>query len=744
MEAESLSLPRQFFEELKRRRVIRVATIYVLALWPIIQIIDILAPAIGLPNIALRYMLIVFIGGLPLALILSWLYDLNRGGIVRATETATRPGHPLISRSAEIVMIGVLLLAIGLLFFLDLSLTFEDDKKGPAIESSSAAINEPGISFIAVLPFVSFSESREDELFADGLTEELLNVLSQIKYLRVIARTTSFAYKGVSKNIQEIGAELGVDTILEGSVRRNDVENTIRVTAQLIDTHSGTHLWSNSFDREFRDIFKIQDEIAAAVVRQLDLTLGEEETRRLQSRATTSPEAMVAYGMGRTALSRRTNVSLGDAERYFQQAMALDPDYADAYAELANAYSLQAALQSARRAELLAMAQVQVDKSMAIDPDNGAAWAAQGLILMMRGATDLTQVQPAREALAKAIELNPSLPMANMWYGNLMEDPAEQQRYHTIAFELDPRSPVAGFNLANDLILAGRESEAMEIFSRIVEADPNYPGAYLLIAQLNEFRGRLGEAIRHYEKVYQLQPTGQTALKLSTLWVDIGDFDRSEQWIERAANNLPPEMENALTWRKISTAVARGDRSAAELLMTKLLEDTPDNPTTLMNAVRAAYYMEDYGSAVAAFEQLIAMDLPTTDQFNSEVLETQAGMAFAYQKLGRKGEADTLATDVEGRILEAIETRARVNPNLWFALAQLDAMRGENNLALIHLQRAVDEGWREHWRPMVEPVMAGLVKEPAFDAMMQGLTTRMDLIREQIAFDESFESDWKI
>lgn len=739
MEAESHSLPRQFFDELKRRRVIRVATLYVLAVWPVIQIVDILAPAIGLPNIALRYLLIAFISGLPLALILSWLYDLNRSGIVRTTETAARPGHPLISRSAEIVMIGVLALAIGLLFFLDLSITPEDETN-----TAVAGSNESGISSIAVLPFVSFSESREDERFTDGLTEELLNVLTQIKYLRVIARTTSFAYKGVNKNIQEIGAELGVDTILEGSVRRNDVENTIRVTAQLIDAETGTHLWSNTFDREFRDIFKIQDEISAAVVHQLDLTLGEEESRRLQSRATASPDAMVAYGMGRTALSRRTNVSLGDAQRYFQQATVFDPEYADAYSELANAYSLQAELQPARRAELLAMAQVQVDKSMALDRDNGSAWAAQGLILMMRGATDMTQVQPAREALAKAIDLNPSLPMPNMWYGNLMEDPAEQQRYHTIAFELDPRSPVAGFNLANDLILAGRESEAMEIFSRIVEADPNYPGAYLLIAQINEFRGRLGEAIRHYEKVYQLQPTSQTALKLATLWVDIGDFDRSDQWLERAASNLQPEMENALSWRKISTAVARGDRPAAELLLAELLEDTPDSPTTLMNTARAAYYMEDYAAAVTAYERLSGLNPAAPHELNPDVIESHIAMAFAYRELGREAEANTLATEVEGRITEAIETRARVDPNLWFALAQLNAIRGENSLALIHLQRAVDEGWREHWRPMVEPAMAELTKEPAFDAMMQGLTTRLDLIREQIAFDESFESDWQI
>lgn len=743
-EPETHSLPRQFFEELKRRRVIRVATLYVLALWPIIQIVDILSPALALPPIAMRYLLVVFIAGLPLALILSWLYDLNRGGLVRTSETAPsesvqRSGHPLVSRSAEITVVSVLIIAVAILFMLQSSLDFEDVET-PVLETAA----ETGFSSIAVLPFISFSESREDELFADGLTEELLNVISQIRSLRVIARTTSFAYKGVSRNVQEIGKELNVDTILEGSVRRNDVENTIRVTAQLIDSRTGGHLWSDTYDREFRDIFKIQDEIAAAVAGKLDRVLGEEETRRLQSRSTANPEAMVAYGMGRAALGRRTSQSLKDAERYFQRAIEMDGGYTDAIAELANAYSLQADLEPERREALLQMAQDQVDRALDLDDDSGATWAAQGLIYMIRAATDPDAVERARQALGKAIEINPNLAMANMWYGNMMEDPAEQQRYHAIAFELDPRSPVAGYNLASDLIRAGRESAAMDIFSRIVDADPNYPGAYLLIAELNEFRGRLGEAIHNYEKVYDLQPTSQISEKLATLWIDIGDFERAEQWMRRAEDNAPPEMADGLAWMRISAAVAVGNRPAADALMAKLLESKSNDPKALMNAARASYFMEDYASAVEIFEQLEALDLPEPImEARVDILESQTAMAFAYQQLGRTEDALTLANQTEAQIRQIIDTQPRVHPNYWFTLAQLNAIRGDNSLALIHLQRAVDEGWRQHWRPMVEPSMAELVKESAFSAMMQGLTTRMDLIREQIAFDKSFEQNWQ-
>lgn len=554
MELQSHSWLRRFYEELKRRRVIRVVTVYIFVLWPIIQIADILTPAIGVPPTAMRYMLIAFVAGLPVVLILAWLFDLNKGGVVRAAADEGQPGQALIGRSAEITVIGVLVIAVVVLFFLQSSVTSEE---APVAELPVAKT----IRAIAVLPFVSFSSKREDELFSDGLTEELLNVLSRIKDLRVTARTTSFAYKGVNRNVQDIGDELNVDTILEGSVRRNDVQNTIRVTAQLIDTASGVHIWSNTFDREFRDIFKIQDEIAAAVVEQMHLTLAAGESTNLKARETADPEAMVAYSMGRSELAKRTSVSFDNAIRYFKAAIAVDPGYADAYAELANAYTLQAEYLPSQRNnpqqdEYLANAQSQVYRALELDSNSGAAWAAQGLIY----STDPRKHDDARTALARAIQLNPNLAMAHMWYGALVEEPEERHRFLARAFELDPRSPVAGLNLANGLVESGRDGEAMEVFSQIIEADPNYPGAYGLIARINESRGRLGEAIRNYEKQYAMQPSGLTAIKLAELWVDIGVFDRADGWLQVAERDAPEEEALGIQWLKIGSLVARGDR----------------------------------------------------------------------------------------------------------------------------------------------------------------------------------------
>ena len=229
-----------------------------------IQIADILTPAIGLPDASMTYLLIAFAAGFPFVIALSCVFDLNKGGVAVTSETANVDEEPLLPARTESIVVIALSLAIVALFALQYVSPDE-----AAADTSVATIEEAPPRSIAVLPFATFSSDSNDSYFADGLTEELLNALARVNELQVAARTSSFAYKGVNKHLQKIGRELGVESILEGSVRRNDVDDTIRVTAQLIDVHSGSHLWSDTYDREYRDIFRIQGDIAGAVVKQL-------------------------------------------------------------------------------------------------------------------------------------------------------------------------------------------------------------------------------------------------------------------------------------------------------------------------------------------------------------------------------------------------------------------------------------------------------------------------------------------
>ena len=732
----------RLYQELKHRRVMRVATLYLILCWPIIQVADILSPALGLPPEAMRYLLIAFTVGFPIALTLSWLFDLNRSGIVRSTGPSEEGERlpmerALLGRRVERTIIGLLITVIAVLFYFqywanpDRALTDTSNSVTPAI-----------VPALAVLPFVTFSENREDQFFSDGLTEELLNALSQVHNLRVTARTSSFAYKGVNKNVQDIGAELRVDTILEGSVRRNDVDNTIRVTAQLINVETGSHIWSQTFDREYRDVFKIQDEIAAAVVGQLQVTLLAEEQGDIKSHDSANPEAMVVFSMGRAELAKRTQTGLKDATRFFTRAIEADPLYADAYAELAKTYALMFSYGD-ETPEHLVKAEQAASRAIEIDPTAAGGWAAFGLIHMQHHDKDA-----AAQALQKALSFNPNHAMANMWLGQLQTDPKQRHAYHERAFALDPRSPVAGYNVANDLFESGRDAEAMEVFSQIVKADPYFPQAYELVARINESHGRLAAAIRHYKRAIELDPRSQTFMQLANLYMDIGDFDTADQWIDTAAANQAESTRAELEWLRISTLAARGDQVGARVQMRKMLDTSTASAAAFSNATTAAYFLAEPQRAIEAWEQgqqlqvnasrsnnLLSEDDPWMFEGN---LEASVAVAYAYSQVGRQVEAEAVLTKLESWLDNQLTVGIRTRPDLWYVKAQISSIRGESNLALLHLQRAVDEGWRQHWRPFLEPCLADLLELESFKSMMAGLATRMQLMGKQLEFDDLF------
>jgi len=732
----------RFYLQLKHRRVMRVATLYLILCWPIIQVADILSPAVGLPPEAMRYLLIVFAAGFPVALTLSWLFDLNQSGIVRATGTSEEGSslpieRALVGRRVERSIIGLLLFVIVVLFYFQYWANPDS-----ALTSTSNSAIPRAIPALAVLPFVSFSENRKDQFFSDGLTEELLNVLSQLQNLRVIARTSSFAYKGVNKSVQDIGAELQVDTILEGSVRRNDVDDTIRVTAQLIDVETGGHIWSQTFDREYRDVFKIQDEIAGAVVDQLQISLLVDEQGDIKSHNSANPEAMVVFSMGRAEVAKRTQTSLKDAVRFFTRAIEADPQYADAYAELAKTYALIFSYGDETPGHLV-KAEQAASRAVEIDPTSAEGWAAFGLIYMQQH--DKTA---ATQALQKALSLNPNHAMANMWLGELQVDPEQRQAYHARAFLLDPRSPVAGYNVANDLFESGRDAEAMDVFSQIVKADPYYPLAYELVARINESHGRLAAAIRHYERAIELDPHARTAAQLAELYMDIGDFDTADQWIDTAFAGQTQSTSAELQWLRISVLAARGDEAGARAHMRRMLDVTKSDFVAYSNATVAAYFLAEPQLAIDAWEQGQRLQAETrrsndmvpegeTRMFEPN-LEASVAAAYAYLQLGRQADSEAVLTELDLWLDKQIGAQVRVHPDLWYVKAQVMAIRGESNLALLHLQRAIDEGWRQHWRPFIEPSFAELLELETFKSMMAGLAARMRLMGDQLEFDGLF------
>jgi len=738
----------ELFEELKRRRVIRVATLYIIAFWPIIQIVDILSPTLNLPDSVIRYLVFAFIGGFPAMLMLAWVFDINKEGISVTTKedgdessAVTRESTAIIGGRSELLVVAILVMLVIGLFVVQSQMEQDIEIVTLVPATSSLAVDTHSI---AVLPFVSLSEAKKDQLFADGLTEELLTVLSRVKELRVAARTSSFAYRGVNKNVVEIGKELNVAVILEGSVRHNDVDDTIRVTAQLIETKEGRHIWSRTYDRQFTDIFKIQDDISASVVEELQITMLGEDRKKILSRSSASPEAMVAYGIGQAELSRRTAVSLKDAVRFFNKAISQDINYSDAYAGIAVAYALMVNGGYAPGDEYLLLSQEAIDRSLLLDQDSGIAWAAQGLIYMEK-----MQFEEAKSALEKAMVLNPSYAIAPMWYASLMQTPDDKLKWYKKAYELDPKSPVVGYNIANIMLEQGRDIEAMQIFARIVEADPYYPGAYQLAARINEQRGRLDEAIQQYRRAFELQPDIKYSSEIAQLYIDMGDFESAQKWIEIVSDSAQGSPGEHVDWLRISSYTSAGRPELARPLLARKVKTAKGNDTSYeinLDAAWAAYLLEEHeDDVIAAFDKAERLRLAKDNNvmFNEVFyLEAALAAAYAYMVTGDEENKIKLLGEINTRFKDILARGVRIHPETWYQMALGSAIENNSQMTLIHLQRAIDEGWRQPWRLPEEPILKGLMDGKNFQSMLAGLETRMSIMREQLLIASSFGSDW--
>ncbi|MDA9316151.1 tetratricopeptide repeat protein [Pseudomonadales bacterium] len=759
------------FKELKRRRVIRTATLYVVILWPIIQIVDILSPTLSLPDSTMRYLVTAFAAGLPLVLLSAWLFDLNQRGVVRDQGLNASASHAgsgavppeataLIGSRAELAMIVVMLLVVGGLFYAQL--TLQESIGSPAVNAQAqertievakavtkASSQLAVVNRIAVLPFESFTDDRRDRFFADGLSEELLNVLAGVHGLQVAARTSSFAYRGVRKSVQQIGSELGVDFILEGSVRRNDIDDTIRVTAQLVNTRDGAHLWSNTYDRQFTDVFKIQDDIAAAVVDELKIKLLGATPIDLVSRASASPEAIILYSMGQAELARRSEVSLQDAARFFQRAVDLDPDYVAAWVGLADANTLQVsyrfesasknAVNDAYRDRLLADAQAAVDRGLKLNPQSGMAWASQGLIHRVRNHED----EAAKQALLKAIEYSPNYAMAHMWYAPLIDDPDAKLAEYEMAFKLDPRSPVAGYNVASLYIDRGRDAEAMQVFGSIIDANPNFALAYRLSARVSQARGRISDAIRQYEKAYGLSGSVHVAFDLAKLQLSLGNYRQADEWISVAKATAEPQHMWRFDWLEVQRYAMQEDFDQAQTVLQRLAQSSglgePNQSAHehYLMASYASYLIGEPQAAIDYWQQ--AQGLEDRNRQGGDLEQfAMLGTVYAYQQSGQLEAGAALLNVAKTELDTVLAGTARADPSVWYRQALANQLAGQQQMALMSLQRGIDEGWVAFWQPPIEPILRDMAVQPEFQTMMAGLQTRINLSRDQYALEQSF------
>ncbi|MEJ2534604.1 MAG: adenylyl cyclase, partial [Gammaproteobacteria bacterium] len=394
--------------ELSRRRVLRTVGGYAVAVFVVLQLMDAAVEPLRLPDWLPTLVVIVLILGFPVAFVLAWQFDITGQGL-RRTEPAG-----LLSRGQSFMLFSsmfVLTAALGFGFYQYYSGVFASE---PAVQRAASAerdFSAPENS-IAVLPFTDLSEGGDQASFSDGMAEEILNLLAQVDGLRVAARTSSFAFRGRDTDIREIGRALNVSTVLEGSVRT--AGNRIRLTAQLINVEDGYHIWSQSYDRELVDVFTLQDEVASAIAGALvDSFAGLAD--KPPTRVTTDLEAYEAYRTGRLHWWRRSPQELQKAIELFAKALEHDPDFAPAYAGIADSWILLSLYANMNPVRAIDRAMPMIEKALALDPQSAEAFAALGLARM-----EIDQFDAAESALRQAVRLNGDYVPARLWLANLL------------------------------------------------------------------------------------------------------------------------------------------------------------------------------------------------------------------------------------------------------------------------------------------------------------------------------------
>lgn len=512
------SVLRNLLTELRRRRVIRVAAVYAIAGWVVIEVAATMLPALHLPEWAVTLVIALVILGFPIAVAMAWMFDLGPGGVQRTGPPMSDAAPPNVASQPAL-------------------------PAAPRPEPPSPSPS-PGSSdhrrAIAVLPFVNMSGDPDNEYFSDGISEEILNLLAKLPQLKVASRTSSFNFKGRKAGIPAVARELGVTTVLEGSVRR--AGDRVRITGQLIDAESDSHLWSETYDREMKDVFAIQDDIAQSIVKALQVTLTPKERRAMQFVATSNPEAYDFYLRGRNYMYSMARRDYEHAIRMFEQAIVLDSKYALAYAGKADAYSQMYRYIEASKHNL-DQANRASEQAVALDPDSAEARASRGLALCIseryheaeREFETATALNPnlfeawfyyalacssqghfdkAISLYEKASEVNPADYQAPMFLAQGYASMGKKQEeikvrlsaLNTIErhLQLNPHDTRALYFGANNLARIGDNEKARELAERALRQDQNEPVVLYNVACFYALQGDLDQALILLEKAVDM------------------------------------------------------------------------------------------------------------------------------------------------------------------------------------------------------------------------------------------------
>jgi TolB-like protein/Flp pilus assembly protein TadD len=543
------------FAELKRRNVYKVGVAYIVGGWALSQGIAQVFPVFDVPNWIIRLIVLLIILGLPIALVLAWMFEITPQGIKR---TATADAMPAAAKPKKYVWLYVVVIGAAVsigLFFLG---------RYSALSTSSAARPEttavPDKS-IAVLPFDNLSRDPDNVYFAEGVQDEILTRLAKVSDLKVISRTSTQHFKSAPENLPQIATKLGVRNILEGAVQK--AGDQVRVNVQLINAMTDAHLWAETYDRKLTDIFAVESEIAKTIADTLQAKLTGSEKSSIAEVPTTNQEAYELYLKGRFFWNKRSGVDLRKAIEYFNQAIAKDPNYALAYAGLADSYLLLPNYGAASTQESIPPARAALKKALELDDSLAEAHASQGLL-------DTLELQMERAVVdfQRAIELKPNYATAYHWLmlGQLSLgrfDQAIAEGKH--ALELDPLSLIINADYSWTYSCAHRFDEAEKQARKTLEINPHFFLAHYYLGGILQLKGRLNDAIPEFQKSVELNNDAYSLAMLGQAYARNGQKEEAQKVLARLTDEAKSRYVAPYAWALLYVGLDDKQRALAEL-----------------------------------------------------------------------------------------------------------------------------------------------------------------------------------
>jgi len=705
-----------FFAELKRRNVFRVGIVYAVTSWVLLQIMDVVTPILELPAWAPKLIFVILAIGLVPALIFAWAFELTPEGLKREkevdrAESITR----LTGRKLDRTIIGVLAVAVVLLLV---------NRNGSESQPAAVAATDKSI---AVLPFVNMSSDPEQEYFSDGITEEILNSLASVKELKVAGRTSSFAFKGQNEDLRKIGDTLGVDNILEGSVRKANAK--VRITAQLIQVEDGFHLWSATYDRELTDVFEIQEEIATEILRQLKATLLAEEAGVFEAQRT-DPEVYDLYLLARQRLYSRTRQTIESAAELLDQAIAQDPQYAPALAQRGIA-----AIMLSRRnygtienADADRAAKQDIDRALALDPDLAEGWAALGLYY----ANQTSEHEAAIEALTRALDLNPNLIDASNWLYIVLSNTGQARAALSLIEDMTNRDPLYRPAFGNGVQYFNnfnQPEKAQALIDRFRVFDPNDPQLLQADAIHHLYRGDAAAAFDLAKRSIQLSPTN-----------NVSRFAWSVALLETLQlNELADSGQDGF---RVDALDATGQRDEAFVVARNLEQAGIIEPLlVLLNRAGRSHEVVDYVAERWATLDAFVADFPHDTGGYSIMTE----LAYAYSRTGDRARFDEAMAYIE-TALDDLANQGIDQPIFMVENAKFQTLAGNDGAALDWLDHAVKRGL-QLWSPLAAavPAFSSLGEDARFLEIESRMVVNINEDREALGLPavDPYNEFWK-